>query len=835
MGGWEAHVIRNYLITALRNIVRHKLYSFINIAGLAVGLACVVFVILFVRDELSYDKWIPGTQNLYRVEKIGHPPGRDPLYLAVVPFVLPAAMRDGIPEVTAIARISYTMMTLMTGDRPFREQVASVDPNFFQIIKLPLAKGDPAAVFRDPESVVISQSAARKYFGTAEAIGKIIKTTANCESDADRTACLSRWVPLKITGIIRDIPHNSQLDGEMFIPNTSITNRMSQSDKTSWFGNNSYGYVSLSAGADPRAVIAKMGAIFDRAATAEIQAYGDHRTGSQAYAIHLTPFTDVHLTAGRWSSSETPAGSWTTLYGVIIVGFLVLFLACFNFTNLSTARALLRAREIALRKTHGANRRQLTIQFLGEAVFMTLLSLVLALALVEILLPPFGRFLGHPVPLHYVSDWPLLMVIVGIAISAGLISGSYPALVLSAFRPVAALQANNAGQAGSGRLRTVLVVLQFAVSIALGVAAMVVFAQISFARNIDLGYRKDNTLVVIGNGLLTVGGRESFVQRLRSNPDILDIAMMDWPPLNRSMALSSGRLAGHPEQVPLYRRVIGTNAVPFLGMKLVAGRLLSDKRTQDETDITEKSLTGSGNDRNALINQAMAAALGLTPAQAIGRTIIWDKNHAHIVGVLADVKFDGARDPAKPSLFVYDPNFPAYALIRIRPDAMPQTLAFIDRAWHDFAPTKAVWRYFLDDNFSKLYQADERQGEVFGVFVVIAIFISCLGLFGLAAFTAGRRTKEIGIRKAFGARTRDIVLLLLWQFSIPVFLANAIAWPVAWYYLHGWLEGFAYHISLSPLYFLGSGAVAMVIAWVTVFTHARRVANANPIYALRYE
>ena len=265
-----------------------------------------------------------------------------------------------------------------------------------------------------------------------------------------------------------------------------------------------------------------------------------------------------------------------------VVGVLILFVACFNFMNLATARALLRAREIALRKTHGANRGQLIVQFLGEAVLMALLSLVLALALVEVLQPAFGRFLQHPVALNYAGDWPLLLIIVGVTIAAGLVSGSYPALVLSGFRPAMVLRANNTGQAGSGRLRNALVVLQFAVSIGLGIAAAVVFTQISFARNIDLGFRKDNVLVVSRGGLLTIEGREGFVQQLRSNPDVLDVAMINILPFDTSQMTSSAQLAGHPEHVELNERVIGTNAVQMLGMKLVAGRLLSDKRAQDE-------------------------------------------------------------------------------------------------------------------------------------------------------------------------------------------------------------------------------------------------------------
>jgi putative ABC transport system permease protein len=826
-------MFHNYLVTALRNLVRHKLYSFINIAGLAVGLACVIFVILFIRDELSYDTWIPGTQGLYRIEMAIQLPGRDPLLTSTIPFAMPAEMRNEIPEVTAMTRIynNYSV-TLMVGDRQFRQRIDSVDPNFFRVIKLALLRGDPAGVFADPQSLVLSESAARKFFGDADPIGKFISTSASC--DVTDTACLGRMVSLKVTGVVRDIPYNSQFTGDVFLPNTSIADRNSQQMKHDWHTESGFGYVRLAPGTDPNTVIAKMAPMLDRAVTGELNASGVALKGSQAYQIHLTPFRDVHLNSQGWTGGMTPAGSWNTLYGVGIVGVLILLVACFNFMNLATARALLRAREIALRKTHGAGRGQLIVQFLGEAVLMALLSLVLALALVEILQPAFSSFLQHPVGLDYAADWPLLLVILGVTVAAGLIGGSYPALVLSGFRPAIVLRANSAGQAGSGRLRAGLVVLQFAVSIGLGIAATVVFSQINFARNIDLGFHKDNVLVV-GGGLLKLDGQASFIQRLKSDPDILDVAMTGVLPFNTDRWSGTMQLAGHPERVDLNNRAIGANAVQLLGLKLVAGRLLSDKRAQDQVDSSVFSAASANDGHNILIDEAGAARLGLSPQQALGQTIIDGKDHLRIVGVLADAKFDGAREPPRPSIYFYDPNYQGFAVVRVRPDAAPQAAAFIDRAWHEFAPTIAVSYHFLDDDFGKLYQLDERQGDMFGIFVAVAILIACLGLFGLAAFTAGRRTREIGIRKVFGARTRDLIFLLLWQFSIPVLIANAIAWPVAWYYLHGWLQGFAYHIVLSPLYFLGAGAAAMLIAWITVFTHARKVAAANPIYALRYE
>ena len=824
-------MIGNYLIVALRNLARHKLYSFINIAGLAVGLACVIFVLLFVRDELSYDKWIAGTENLYRIEKTSHLQGRDSLSMAVVPFPLAPAMRAEIPEIAAETRIFYTATTLFAGGRQFREHIAEVDPNFFAIIRLPLVKGDAGSVFRDPESVVLSQSAARKYFGTTDAVGQVIKTTANCETAEDLAACRSRLVPLKVTGILRDIPHNSHLDGDVFIPNSSITDRIGQSAKQSWFMPSGFSYFVLAPGARPETVISKMGPLLDRAFPPEP---GDLRKGSQRFTFTLTPFNDVHLTSARWQYNEKPGGSWTTLYGTGLVGLLILFVACFNFMNLATAMASLRAREIALRKTHGAGRRQLVVQFLGEAVLMALLSLMVALALVEILEPAFGRLLERPVPLSYSGSWLLLLTLV--AVVAGLVSGIYPALVLSGLRPSTILRTGYAGRAASAGLQKFLVVLQFAVSIGLGIAVMVVFSQISFARNLNLGIRKDNLLVVSGNGLLTLDGRESFIQRLKSNPGILDVAMTEAVPLGTySIGLAAAQLPGHSEMIALNQLAIGTNTVQLLGTHLVAGRLLSDSRAQDQFDWKGGSVTGANEGRNVVIDETAAASLGFTPRQAIGKTMIMAKSHVHIVGVVADVKFEGAREAPRASMYVYDPRHPGSLLVRLRPGTEAQTLSFIDSAWHDFAPTKAMDRWFIDDHLDLLYRGDERQGKLFGVFVAIAIFISCLGLFGLAAFTAGRRTREIGIRKAFGARTRDLVLLLLWQFSIPVLIANAIAWPVAWYYLHNWLQGFAYHVSLNPLYFVGTGAVAMLIAWLTVFTHARKVASANPIHALRYE
>lgn len=826
-------MFRNYLTVALRNIVRHKLYSFINIAGLAVGLACVILVILFVRDQLSDDGWIPGTDNLYRLELLIYPPGRPPLVMGIVPYPMPAAMRDEIPGVVAQTRLHVENMTMVAGDKQFPEFVDVVDPGFFTLIRLPFIEGDPASVFRQPQSVVLTQSAAKKYFGDADPVGRTMSTVKSNCADTD-IACQHTMISFTVTGLIRDLPHNTQLQGTIFFPNTSIADIFTQETKHSWLSQNGWGFVRLAPGVDPQSVINRMGPIFDRYVTPELKKFGMSFQGSKVYTAHMTPFRRVHLNSSMWQFNQTTPGSWTTVYGVAAIGVLILLVACFNFMNLSTARAQLRAREIALRKTMGASRRQIVIQFLSEAVVIALLSLVLALAAVELLLPGFDSFMQAPLGFDYATDWLLLLALIAVAVLAGLVSGFYPALVLSAYRPAATLRTNSSGQAGSGTLRNILVIFQFAVSIGLGIGAAVVFSQIEYARNIDLGFRHDN-VVAIDQGRLNIEERAAFARALRNYPGIAQVGETDRPPFQIGQSMSLVRVPGQSEDVLLNGVGIDPDFPKVYDIKLVAGRYFSQDRADDRMHSNMPMPDPLNAGRNIIINAAAAQRLGFTPEKIVGKTVIFNQNPAHIVGVLADTKIQGAREPVKPSVYVYIPELSRQFQVRLRPDMIPQSLAFIDQTWRRFSPAVSIQRSFIDQTYAKFYDTDQRQGEMFAGFVGIAIFIACLGLFGLAAFTAGRRTKEIGIRKVFGARTGNIVFLLLWQFSIPVLIANLIAWPVAWYYLQGWLESFAYRITLNPLYFLGAGLLALVIAWVTIAGHALAVARANPINALRYE
>jgi putative ABC transport system permease protein len=827
----------NYLTVALRNIVRHKLYSFINIAGLAVGLACAILIILFVRDELSYDKWILGSDKIYRVETTFHVPGREDIVTAQTTMPLTVAMHDQIPEVRSQARLASEHMTMTVGNRQFLESVAVVDPNFLQVIPLPLVAGDPRTVLSQPESVVLSQSAARKYFGDANPVGKTISTgRPPCMPGA--ATCDTSMVALKVTGVMRDLPHNTQLDGDMLVPNTSIVDRIFPLDKANWLSNNStFGYVTLVPGADPAAVLAKMKPILDR--SIDLSPFTSIKIpGSRILEPRLTRFVDAHLTTDRFGAMKAP-GSWTTLFGTIVIGILILLVACFNFMNLATARATLRAREISMRKCMGATRRQLIAQFMGEAVLMSLLALVFALALVEMLLPVYGRFLQVPLALRYLSDWPLMLSILGIAILAGLIGGIYPALVLSGFRPATVLRANTSGNSGSGVLRTTLVVLQFAVSIGLGIAAIVVFQQIDYARHVDLGFRRDNIVVTGTGGRLSKAGVESFVHALERGPGILQVARSNFTPFGGGNDVLPTQKPGDPQMLSPTNITVTPDYFQLYNIKILAGRVLSMNREDDvfycdRCDPATASLNRNEG-HNVMINAALARALGYAPADIVGRIFIFGKSHMKVIGVTADTLADGVRSPVVQTVYRYTPDQAQILSIRVAPGRTQEAMAHIQKVSRAFVPSAAMTRTFLDDSYERLYRADKKQGAMFGIFVIIAILIACLGLFGLAAFTAGRRTKEIGIRKVFGARSRDVIVLLLWQFSIPVLIANVIAWPIAWYYLHGWLQGFAYRIALSPLYFAGVGVAALLIAWATIFTHALRVARANPINALRYE
>jgi putative ABC transport system permease protein len=823
-------MFRHYLLSAMRGFAHHKLYTSINVVGLSVALTCVIFVVQFVRHELSYDSWIPETLHLYRVESTLSLPGRSPIEIAATSYPVGVAISDRIPGVTGVTHLLQTTMTLTQGDRQFSETAVDfVDANFFSLIRLPFIEGDPKSALSEPESVVLSESAAIRYFGRANPIGRTLTTNiAGCPNQG--TDCLSAsTATLRVTGIVRNLPRNTQLNGDVFIPTASLTNPDSSSEREKWLSTNLFTYIRLAPELTPEAVQAAVPAVLDQNMTGAMRETGFPGRPSELYAVHLTPFNQVHLDSARWRGNLSPPGSWNLVLGVMIVGALILLLACVNFTNLATARAALRAREIGLRKTLGATRAQLAIQFLSEAVLLALMSMVCAMAAAQILLPLFNGLLEQSIALDYISDWKLLLMLIAVAIGAGLTSGIYPALFLSSRRPLVAMQAQGGNPSNSVGLRDLLVLGQFAVSIGLGIAALVVFRQVNYAQELDLGFRWDY-IVVVRNRQLTDQRQEAFAESLRANPNIVEVALSQFVPFFGGSSGRSVQLPGQASKITMNYLRIDPNYPLTYKVALLAGRLLSSSRGEDR--LTNTSEQGGV---NILVNVAGARSLGFTPEEAIGKTVVMNDDRAHIVGVLADTKAQGALQPAAPSIYAYVPGSPMDFSVRLNPGHIPQALDFIDRTWHAFVPTVAIQRSFLSASFEKLYRSYQRQGRVFAVFVIVAIFIACLGLYGLVVFTAERRTMEVAVRKILGARTRDILSIMLWRISLPVLLANLVAWPVAYYYLQRWLQTFTDHIGLNPGYFLVSGVVALFISWATVFLHTWRLSRMSPIYALRTE
>lgn len=825
---------RHYLSMAVRGIVRHRLYSLINIAGLSIGLAAAILILLYVRNQLSYDKWIADTRNLYRLEVTFHPPGRKPIRTPMCPFPVLTAAGEQIPQIKAVTHVHLERTTVMVAGRQFSQMATVVDPNFFSVIHLPLLKGDPSRVLAQPESVVLSESLARKYFGSEDPVGRILNVSlawnASCRAGDER--CLNAVYPLKVSGVLKDLPHNTQLRAALVIPDTSRADRFPPSWKRSnaQVTHGAFGYLELAAGASPQRALAALEPILDQVVNPKV--WGIRETGSRYEHYRLTPFTAAHLTSDRYGGMR-PGGSRAAVYGLAAIAVLILLVASFNFINLSTARASVRAREIAVRKLAGAKRRQLIAQLLGETVLMATVSLAVALSLVELLTPAYDRFLAAPVALGYLFDWRVLGVILLGTVAVGLASGLYPAFVLSAHRPAVALKPALSVRGAAGWLRETLVVAQFAVSIGLAIAVVVMLRQADYTGHLDLGFHHRDVVVVGGISKLSRSTRRSLAQALKADPHIRAVAYSDAVPFRLWDAWTPAiHLQGRQRQFMARLINISPQYPRLYGMRLLAGRLLSRSHGGD--------VSSRWVDRPVLINVETAHRFGLGIDGAVGRTIAIAglPVSMRVVGVLADAKLGGLTRPVGPLVFYARSSQPldmSWLSIAVNGGRMSDTLAYIDRSWHAVEPDAAIDRYLLSDAFSGLIRPAERQGDVLGLFAGVAILIACLGLFGLSVFSAERRTKEIGVRKICGGRTLDIVRLFLWRISLPVLAANAIAWPAAYLLLRRWLATYAYRVPLSPLYFLAVAAGALALAWVTVFVHTLRMARTSPVRALRYE
>ena len=826
-------MFKNYLTVAIRSLAKNRLYAAINIFGLAVGLASCILIVLFVRDELSYDKWLKDSDRIYRVEVRFDIPGRSPMIGQSSPGPALPALKKDFSEIEAGTWVMRSSPVVKRGADVFREDFLLVEPSFFGVLDLPLAAGDRASALSDVTSVLVSESMARKYFGAASPLGQVLPATFNF-GDRD----------LKVSGVFKDLPTNSHIKADFI-------GRLNEADYDKnpgvlreWTSTNVLTYVKLKTGADVDAIRRALPA-FEKRNVPNFTMGGQDLVVSELMKLSLKKVTDIHLHSEGFNGMK-PGGSVATVATFSAIAVMILLIACINFTNLATARASQRAREVALRKVLGAKRRQLIVQFLSESVLTAMIALSVALVMVQGALPSYNSVLDKKLALDFAGAGGLLLAAFALICLVGVVAGLYPALYLSGFMPSRILKANKSAAAeGSGRLRMALVVLQFAMSIGLMVCTAVVYAQTLYAKTTNLGYDQSNLLVVRSNNRPEA---ERVMDTLRREvvkvPGVRMAALSSDVPADGNSSNGLFEIPGKPSPEPLLlqQRNIDYGFFATYKVPLLAGRALDEDHSGDDTPLKADDRVAHG--ANIMINSRALRRLGFaSPEAAIGQHLNAmagetpsDKRtmDVTIVGVVGDIYYESVRVDVEPTFFQH---LRPFGVMTVRYDGVPGPVVrdAIGKVWHDLAPASPYRVQFMDTMVAEQYRAEDAAFKIFAVFAGLAIVIACLGLYGLAAFTAARSTKEIGIRKVLGARIRDLVRLLVWDFSKPVLIANLIAWPAAWFLMRDWLNGFQFRIDLNPMVFAVAGFAALLIAWVTVAGHAARAARANPIRALRYE
>jgi putative ABC transport system permease protein len=822
----------NYLSAALGNLTRNKLHAAINLFGLALGLATAILIGLYVRDELTFERFLPDYQRVYRFEsKIINSDGQ-PFIFPGTPHGLAAMLRENFPEIAEITRVAGGKYGVRAGDVEANETIQSVDPSFFKVLGYKILHGSPETALATPDSIALSRTAAVKYFGTDDAVGKTLE--------------LDHADTVRVAAVFEDLPSNTSLYGyTMLLSGLAPESVLGKVDKTpplhlGEYSTDTNSYILLKPDASLAAVNARLPQFMD-------SHYARLHPEDRPTDGFLAPIASVHL-HGRELGDFSSSGDVATVVAISATGIMVLLVAGINFVNLVTARATRRALEVGVRKAAGATRRQLITQFMSESIAYAFAALLISAAIVELVLPGFNGFLDRTISFGYWHDPLLLVGLPALALLIGLLAGFYPALVLSSFRPAAVLKGAVAAQ-GSGTLRQVLVVLQYAISITLLIATAVIYLQTRFATEDSLRFDK-NLIVAVSMGGMPgkMGDSGKYVydrdtvdrmrQRFEALPGVKAVADSWVIPDAQSTSTTEWHVLGNPGTRPITAGKVmqGFGFFELYGIKPLAGRLFSRDHGEDDTP------EALGPEGTVVINQSAVRAFGLgTPEAAIGKELGLEVDEAgntqarRIVGVVPDFPLHTIRTKIGADVFMIEPDWSTTFSIKLTGEHIPETLASIDAIWKEMVTTRPIQRQFIDDRIEHLYRDVTRQGEVFGSFAMVAVVIACLGLFGLAAFTAERRTKEIGIRKAMGASTGDILKLLVWEFAKPVLLANAIAWPLAYFAMSRWLDGFAYRIDLGPMLFVGAGVVALAIASSTTLYHALQVARSRPVLALRYE
>ncbi|MGV3504612.1 MAG: ABC transporter permease [Adhaeribacter sp.] len=807
-------MFRNHLKIALRNLWRHKAFSAINVLGLAIGLATCLVILLFVGHELSFDRYHEKADRIVRVVFRGSMRG-DLIREAVVMPPVARTLRADYPEVLDATRIRHGLdPTLSYGNRSFREEgFAFVDSNFFSVFTLPWLQGDPKTALTQPHTLVISRAAARRYFGSADPLGKVLQ--------------LKTWKQAyKVTGVIDRVPENSHFQLDLFASMGSDPDARS----SSWMTSNYYTYLVLPAGYDHKKLEAKLPLAVEKYMGPQLQqAMGmtlrQFRQQGNDIGLFLEPLTSIHLHSDS-TNDLSPAGDIRAVYIFSAIALFMLLLAAINFMNLSTAGASRRAREVGVRKVLGSVRSQLVRQFLLESVLLTSLALVLALVLVQLALPFFNALAGKALVFDLAAhpSWLPALLLAGLVV--GLLAGSYPAFFLSSFKPVEVLKGHfTAGKSSIG-LRSGLVVFQFFVSVSLMIGTVLVYQQLHYIWDKDLGYDKEQVLVLPETWVL--GSRqEVFRTQLLQDPRVLQVSSSGYLPAGPSYGNNN---MSHAEENPgelikNLRYDVDHRYIPALGMQLVAGRNFSPELASDSLGV--------------ILNETAARAFGWGKDPLGHRLTDLINNEGgkityHVIGVVKDFHFRSFHERIAPLIMVLG-RHSGSLIVKVRTDDMPALLGSLKNRWNALTQEAPFTYSFLDERFQQTYEQERKLGSLLAIFAGLTIFIACLGLLGLAIFTAEQRTKEMGIRKVLGASAADILALLSKDFLKLVLLANLLAWPLAWWGMNRWLEDFAYRIPIRWWVFAAAAATALLVALLTVGLQALRTARANPVNALGRE
>ena len=794
-------MIKNYFKIAFRNLWRHKVFSFINIMGLTVGMTACFLIFLYVKFELSYDSFHTKSDRIYRVVSDIKTP-TEVIHASGPAWAVAPNAKDEFPEIQSFVRITGGDNVLMRkGDIKFQEENAAwADSAIFNVFDFKLLKGNPNTALKDPFSIVFSETAAKKYFGKADPMGQTILITGDA-------------FPAKVTGIMKDIPENSQIKADVFLSMTTITQKFNQSLDSQWGNYGASAYILLKPGTNAKSLERKFPSFLERRNGTEMKKMQMYPT------LFLEPLKDVYLRSTR---DDHKTGNITNVYIFSVIAIFILLIACINFINLTTARSAERAKEVGIRKVVGAGKMQLASQFIGESVVLCMIAFVVTLFLSWLLLPVFNQLAGKTISNGIFEHINYIILLFFSAIGIGLFAGIYPALVLSSFKPMVVLKGRFVTGTRGIFLRKGLVIAQFTISIALIIATIIVYNQMNYMRTQDLGFNKDQMMIIDTNG---DPAKQAFVQAVKELPNVKSTAMSSSVPGGGNPGAYSEieNKKGDLQIANLDLYFVDFDYTNLYKIKMVAGRSFSRDFMTDTTQAM-------------ILNEAAVKMFGYTsPEQAVGKRFKQWGREGKIIGVMKDFHYRSLQEEIKPLSMRIEPGGSNLVSLNVAAANLPKTIAAVESKWKSLIPARPFSYYFLDEFFDRQYRSEIRFGKLFLNFAILAIFISCLGLLGLASYSTIQRTKEIGIRKVMGASVSNIVNLLSKDFLKLVGISFLVAAPVAWYFMHQWLKDFAYRVDIGWWIFLIAGATAVLIALFTISFQAIKAAMANPVKSLRSE